>query len=451
MTAHEVLPRRTVSAPAHSSLPVWRRALLFGSGLGVAIGARDLELAIAQTRPSGAKLSGETTIADFRSRPAAEWGAEILRFLSARGETRIAATVLLPRDEVIVRTLSLPGVSDKDVPAAIELQIETLHPWRDEDVAWGWVRAGEGTVLAGIARRSLLDSYETLFSEAGLPLGAITFSPAAIYASLRMWNPAPGPVLCFAGEDRIEVYGESESRAVYSAGFSIDRARALEISRSELRLSSDFAAQALEDVLPQPAGTVSVSGPLAWAAALANSARRGIRFANLLPPERRASRSTLQYLLPAVLGCLLVAALVIAFVVFPAIEESRYRDDLKRATRSVEPAALRVQNLEKRIAADQARVAALDDFRRRPQADLDVLNELTRLLPPPVWTSAVEIYPDAVVISGEADQAAPLLKIIDSSPLFQNSEFAASVTRNKDSELFRIRTLRRGRTGRTTP
>ena len=59
-----------------------------------------------------------------------------------------------------------------------------------------------------------------------------------------------------------------------------------------------------------------------------------------------------------------------------------------------------------------------------PQADLDVLNELTRLLPPPVWTSAVEIYPDSVVISGEAEQAAPLLKVLDSSPLFQNSEFA---------------------------
>ena len=61
---------------------------------------------------------------------------------------------------------------------------------------------------------------------------------------------------------------------------------------------------------------------------------------------------------------------------------------------------LRAQTLEKKINADRAKIAALDEFRRRPQADLDVLNELTRLLPPPIWTSAVEIYPDSVIDLG---------------------------------------------------
>ncbi len=89
-------------------------------------------------------------------------------------------------------------------------------------------------------------------------------------------------------------------------------------------------------------------------------------------------------------------------------------------------------------------------FAAVPQADLEVLNELTRLLAPPVWTSAVEIYPDSVVISGEAEQAAPLLKVLDSSPLFQNSEFA-SMTRSAQIEQFRIKTMRRGRAGRTAP
>ena len=89
--------------------------------------------------------------------------------------------------------------------------------------------------------------------------------------------------------------------------------------------------------------------------------------------------------------------------------------------------------------------------RAAPQADLDVLNELTHLLPTQVWTSSIEIFPDSVVIAGEAEQAAPLLKLLDSSPLFQNSEFGLSVTRNATSEQFRIKTMRRGRAGRTTP
>jgi len=158
-----------------------------------------------------------------------------------------------------------------------------------------------------------------------------------------------------------------------------------------------------------------------------------------------------QLWLPAALGALVLLSLLLGFVVLPAIEQRRYLAGLNAEMKRLEPAALRAQSLDRRIASDRAKIAALDDFRRRPQADLDVLNELTRLLPPQVWTNSIEIYPDSVVIAGEADQAAPLLKVLDSSPLFQNSEFALSVTHNAQTEQFRIKTMRRNRTGRTTP
>jgi hypothetical protein len=46
-------------------------------------------------------------------------------------------------------------------------------------------------------------------------------------------------------------------------------------------------------------------------------------------------------------------------------------------------------------------------------------------------------------LTGEADQAAPLLKILDSSPLFRNSEFSMGVMRGQNGEAFRIRTYRK--------
>ena len=76
--------------------------------------------------------------------------------------------------------------------------------------------------------------------------------------------------------------------------------------------------------------------------------------------------------------------------------------------------------------------------------DIDIANELTRTLSPQVWTStSLEIHPDNVMIGGEADQAAPLLKALDSSPLFRNSEFGMAVARNGANEIFRIKTMRR--------
>lgn len=458
MSAPGLETEAAIVAPASgtataAALPGWRRALVFGTGFGIAIGERNLEAAIVRARPAGATLAASATITDFRNRPAAEWGAELMKSLAAAGENRLAATVLLPRDEVIVRTISLPGVTDKDAAAAMELQIDSLHPWGDVEVAWAWSRAGNAEFIVGLVKKEALDRWEELFAEAGIPLAAVTFSTAVIHAALRIWSAAPASLLCFHTDPRgrTEVYGESSSRAVFSAGFSIPLERALALARAELRVAPDFPANPLSEVLPRPIGGQIAPSALAWPAALAGSATRTARFANLLPPERRASHNRLPYLIPGILAALLLLVMVAVFAVIPAVEQRRYREDLDRAARQLEPAVLRAQTLEKRINAGRAKIAALDEIRRRPQADLEVLNELTRLLPPPIWTSSVEIYPDSVIVTGEADQAAPLLKTIDSSPLFEKSEFALSVTRNGQSEQFRIKTMRRGREGRVTP
>jgi Tfp pilus assembly protein PilN len=445
-----------LTAQPAAVLPAWKRISAFGTGFGIVAGVSDLYAAIVRARPSGPALVAETVVAGFRTRPAAEWGAELSRFISSSGESSLAATVLLPRHEVIVRTLNLPGVADKDAASAIELQIDTLHPYGDDEVAWGWSRAGADSVIVGIVRRILLEGYETLFSEAGIPLAAVTFSPTVIHSALRIWSAGPASVLCpipaepGQPENRTEIYGESPSRAIYSAEFSMPGERALAVTRAELRLPAELTAGTLAAALPQSRGLAPAS-ITAYAAALAGSVPRIAKFGNLLPADRRASHDRVQYLLPGLLGLLLGVALLVFFVVLPAVGERRYRNELNQAAQRLEPAAARARALEKSTDVARAKITTLDDFRQRPQLDLDSLNELTRLLPPPVWTNSIEIYPDSIFITGEAENAAPLLKILDSSPLFQNSEFVSSVVRTQQGEQFRIKITRRGRAGRSTP
>ena len=50
----------------------------------------------------------------------------------------MSATVLLPRREVIVRQVTLPRVAVSDKEGAIRFQLDTLHPYRDAEVCWGW-------------------------------------------------------------------------------------------------------------------------------------------------------------------------------------------------------------------------------------------------------------------------------------------------------------------------
>ena len=75
---------------------------------------------------------------------------------------------------------------------------------------------------------------------------------------------------------------------------------------------------------------------------------------------------------------------------------------------------------------------------------MDALNELSRLLAPPIWTQSIDLTRDSVTLAGEASQASGLIKIIDASPLFENTDFSV-IARSGNAELFRIRTGREGR------
>jgi len=193
-------------------------------------------------------------------------------------------------------------------------------------------------------------------------------------------------------------------------------------------------------VLPAPA--VAPLDTLVWAAALAGAASWVAKPANLLPPERRETVSRGR-LIPTFVLAACVITIVIALALQKEFAERQYLKQLNQQIAQLQPRAVRSSAVDRRIALAKARIELLDHFRARTKDDVEIINELTRLLPPPVWIASLEIHADNVVIAGEADQAAPLLKVLDSSPLFRNSEFGMAVARNGANESFRIKTVRR--------
>jgi Tfp pilus assembly protein PilN len=445
MTAAESKPVTPASAPpAFQPAPLWRKTGLLGTAVGIRIAGPDLHIAVARVRPAGAAPRAAFTIRDFRTRPAAEWRLEYERELAKNGISDVAATVLLPRSEVIARVAQFPGVADKDMQSALNLELDTLHPYGDEPVNWAWTRISppgskSGAVLIGIVRAATLERYETYFREAGIAVSAITFSASVIYSALRLYTLPPGEFLTWTGNDEnAEIYGESPSRNVFSAEAATSIPNALALGAAELRLPDTALATPLEAILP-PAPPDST---LAWAAALAGAASWVAKPANLLPAERRETVSRGRLIPTFVLaGC--VIAIVIALALEKDIAERQYLKQLNAQIAVLQPRALRSNSIDRRIALAKARIELLDHFRARTKDDIDIVNELTRLLPPPIWITTLEIHGDNVVIAGEADSAAPLLKVLDSSPLFRNSEFGMAVSGNGHGENFRIRTMRR--------
>jgi len=424
--------------------PFWQKLALVGTAVGISVQESDLCVAVARVRPGGASNPASFTLRDFRTRPASEWRAEYQRELKNAGISDLAATLLLPRSEVIVRVAQFPGVADKDMTSALTLELDTLHPYGDEPVHWAWMRLSKpGAVLIGIVRAVTLERYETLFREAGIPVSGITFSASAIHVALRLYSVPPDTFLTWVtaphASDGGEVYGESPSRLVYSAEAGATIPNALALGAAELRLADNAQATPLDSLLPPGGPAVDT---LAWAAALSGAASWVAKPANLLPPERRESVSRGRLIPTFVLaGC--VITVVIALALQKEFAERQYLKQLNLQIAQLQPRAVRSSALDRRIALAKARIDLLDRFRARTKDDIDIINELTRLLPPPVWIASLEIHGDSVVIAGEADSAAPLLKALDASPLFRNSEFGMAVSRNGANENFRIKTMRR--------
>ena len=424
-----------------------RQLVAFGTGAGIQIAGPDLEIAIARVRPARVQVLARTTIPRFRERPAAQWGAEYSSLLRKLGTPHLSATVLLPRPEVIVRQIALRGVEAKDLEAAIAFQLDGINPYGDQEVLFGWTRLGEGCVLVGIVRRETVDRYLELFTEAGIATGSFTFVAAAIHGAIRLCAPPPRDFVALGrgAGSAVEVYGESQARPVFSAEFDLPAEKAAALATAELRLAPETAPLTLESLLPEPrvnpVENDLARNPLPYAAALASACPRLAPSANLLPPERRESASRGIFIPTAMVAAALLVVLG-ATLAWPGYEQRQYLKQLNAEIAQLRPQAARAGALEREIGHTRACALLLQEFRSRTRSDLDAINELSRLLPPPVWTNTIDLSRDGVTILGEADQAAPLLKVLDASPLFHNSEFNG-ISKVQSAEIFRMRTQRR--------
>ena len=460
-----------------------KKWLAFGSGVGIRIagprGAESLQICAVRVRPGGARVRGGFTIEDFPHQPAGVWGTDYAAFLKKLGLRHVAAAVLLPRHDVIVRPLALPGVSARDLDSAVGFQLEGLHPYNEDDVYYSWSRLpGTSTVLVAVARREAVERYAARFAEAGIKVGAFTCPAAAVYSALRVFGATPpaqilaseageaagqaageavGQVAGDAegqaasdaqgqaqgqaegqaeGEGSVEMYGESPARPIFSAHFELPPARAASLAAAEMRIDSSHEPQPLSALLgAQPA--------LPFAAALTSACPRLSLPLNLLPLAQRESNSPLRFVPSAALGAIALL-LAGALAAFPSFERRRFLSDLNAQIAQLTPRAARSGQIDKEIQTLRRRTELLEALRRHTKSDMDVLAELTRIVPPPTWLNLTEISARQVVVGGEAAEAESLLHVLDASPLFEASEFQAPPIRVATGWVFRIRTNREG-------
>jgi len=167
---------------------------------------------------------------------------------------------------------------------------------------------------------------------------------------------------------------------------------------------------------------------------------------NLLPPEMR--KKVRDYGKPVFLGLLFLA--VILGLTWGGGVYSRYQTELETLRAEVKKRKPEVEAVEKTQRQRKELAAETVDFDRLSRgtvSPMQVLKELTQILPPSVWIWQFKLAGREVEISGYADSASELISLLDKSSLFEKVEFLAPVTKererrvgaDKDRERFKIK------------
>jgi Tfp pilus assembly protein PilN len=136
---------------------------------------------------------------------------------------------------------------------------------------------------------------------------------------------------------------------------------------------------------------------------------------------------------PVALTIILLLSIIIMWVLYIVaplkIEEKRALEiDRQIALRKDE--IKKIEALKKEIEAVKTELSAINDFKQGKPMALNILKELTAILPKSAWLSRVRISETAVELEGYSASATGILSKLEASSYFKKAEFASPTFRD---------------------
>ncbi len=406
-------------------------------------------------------------------------------FASRHSIKRDCAHLSLPRQGVIARFIRLPMATRENLGKVLEYELTKYTPFKREDVFYDYVLLKEEkeglTLFAVFAKRSDIESTLSLLKKIGIRPASIQISTTSAL-NLFFYNRTPEEgevsVLIDLNHSHFEMnlLRGTDWRESYPLPFhakpweseilwAYERSGVRPVSNAPLRfylygeggddsrLTALQRAGELKEVLRPPLEQVVIHGDrkrLAQIYASLGTPLSGLIKPridlNLLPFEWRKKKRKIGK--PILIG--LIILLILVGLNYGVSLYLRYRDELasiseelRRRKPEVE-AVERLQRERERLAKE---IAELEKFKSEEVSKIEMLREVTRLLPDTAWIWNLKYNGREVELSGYAESASDLIPILDKSPLFEKVEFLAPVTKERlmrpegpqEKERFRIK------------
>jgi general secretion pathway protein L len=158
---------------------------------------------------------------------------------------------------------------------------------------------------------------------------------------------------------------------------------------------------------------------------------------NLLPERQISASARVAQLFTAVLLMAAVGLAALAIMI-PLGQKEQQAERLLAAVKRERANAEAVMEFRRQIDLTIRDSYFLTDQKSRSPARIEILNELSRLLPDGTWLQRLKISGDAVDISGFSPKSAELLGLLESSDRLEGAAFRSPVTQDPRTGLERF-------------
>lgn len=147
---------------------------------------------------------------------------------------------------------------------------------------------------------------------------------------------------------------------------------------------------------------------------------------NLLPEKYRQKKDNKAL----ILSIALFSVLSIAVLLLPLLMSRSLLLDLQQQSKSFAKTAKEVESLREQVEKQEHESGFLSQKKRVEPAMLDMLNELSRVIPDSTWLNGVQYRDHRLIIQGQSPAASSLIEQIEKSPYFKNTSFVSPVTKD---------------------
>ncbi len=437
------------------------------SALGIEVRRNQLVFCIVSKGLQGFTWKTSQVIDQYRDLEPSELQSRLQQMLHSNGFNRENVILGLSRDQVVVHVIELPSEVEENLDQVVQFQAAKLDPSEEESSCYDYVvlsrNEKEGNLLLQIVMvpQTAVDRLLQLFRELNLYPAAIRASSLGLHQLLKIHQRgfgdlpdlfltiepdsieivlANGPGQCLPHHRQL-IPGEEPSLDLLQAELDAFLSR-LPIEAEacgkiyllgskgedfvepllERYGDTELLSRGLKVKAPPPDGDPSVEFMHALGLAVSGLTRSNYSSFNLIPRNKRLLGQRASWIPTLALAGLLVLMLVLVGT-RSFFQQRQLLDALDREVTQLQPQVEEAIQSRQRAEAATQKAAELHAMMAGRQRVLELLRELTEIVPENVYLQNLIIQREKVTLTGYSDgEASGLLPILFNSDLIANAE-----------------------------